>query len=125
MRIGPVQLFGKPGEPLITVCSSLVDRPGSGVVDLPVVGGLTAPPPMSPGMRATVTRAVSVWGDMRPDDRPARQAVAPSFSCCRRSSASTYSSTIPSTTSLVRRTVLANPITWPAGLKFTSLASSG
>ena len=36
-----------------------------------------------------------------------RQAVAPSFTCCSRSTASMYSSTIPSTTSLVRRTEVA------------------
>ena len=44
---------------------------------------------------------------------------------CRRSVASTYSSTMEKTTSLAFRTEVARPMTCPQGLKFTSLACSG
>ena len=58
----------------------------------------------------------------RPSPRFGAQTVRPA---CIRSVASTYSSTMEKTTSLALRTAVARPMTWPQGLKFTSLAASG
>ena len=61
-------------------------------------------------------------------DRAAHVGGAPGqtvTSAWSRSVASMYSSTIEKTTSLALRTVVARPMTWPQGLKFTSWACSG
>ena len=59
------------------------------------------------------------------DPSPGRSSGQTVISVWRRSLASMNSSTMEKTTSLALRTVVARPMTWPHGLKFTSLACSG
>ena len=86
-------------------------------------------PPGSPGggfRQGAPARGLRAGDARTPATRPSpgfgAQTVRPA---CIRSVASTYSSTMEKTTSLALRTAVARPMTWPQGLKFTSLAASG